>query len=166
MRNTPVLGTIQPNAFQAPPVITRRIEQPYPHKPLVNNQNPVSEFKNPSAEKTFIPTETYPLTERKYIAPPRPYYPQSDTKYSPSPYPIGTTRQIYTPLRGDNPYNQPPVGSLGARSPSPVQPMSARQTLPYTPTGSVDHNLTPRDYRQGSLEPHRTPTIIRRMTPT
>lgn len=46
--------------------------------------------------------------------------------------------------------------------------MSARQILPYTPTGSVERPLStnPPIYRAGSLESHRTPTIVRTLGQT
>lgn len=143
-------------------------------------------------DHTFQPTvQRYiaqPQTERKYINPPIPQtaqqHPLTSRKVSQSPQVITIN---YTPLKADNPYNQPlqrgnsRAGSIGSRrgsyrgsqrSTSPIQPMSARQQYGYTPNGSVDRHMpaaTYRDYRNNSIHSHsgaQTPSqqpVVRRI---
>lgn len=145
----------------------------YKYPPLASTTRPDTQRTQPnSTGNEYRQQGSLPQTERKYIVP-KPQntqqYPLSERKYSQPSDGNSTVIKIeYTPMKQDNPYNQQPTGSIGNNSVgsrpgsyrviqpgTSIQPMSARQYLPYTPVRSVE-SVNPinafRDYRASSLD--------------
>jgi hypothetical protein len=95
-----------------------------PLNTLPSTEGPVTTRTNVITQPQMQPppvTRRYiPQTERKYVNPPRPntptQYPQTARKVGISPQPQ-VIRRNYTPLRADNPYNQP-YNRSNSRNPS------------------------------------------------
>lgn len=144
------------------------------YRPINNYENgfegPLSARNNSRYPRFDPPSRRYipphPQTDRKYSNNPRSntpsQYPLTARKIEPSPQPSVNQRH-YTPLRADNPYNQPyqrsssRASNAGSRrgsyrviqpgEHSRIQPMSARQHYGYTPNQHEERHMPATHYR-------------------